>query len=353
MFVPFAHCHNIKIPILGKTENKKVTKMKKIIYLLVISLVLVCSCGEKEEKTGSIYGVITDKATGEPVRAAGVQLNTGTKKVTGDEGQYEFLELKVGDYTMQVTKTGYTDLVGYEIKVEAGKTTKGDVQIERLPAALRIVDDNRKDIDKLDFGSADSDITRSFNIFNESPEPLKWEITTTAVWISNVSKKSDVLNAGKTQGIIITIDRNKLNDGQSTTTIHVTSDNGNKALTVMAFKASPTVDYVILQAAGIMVQKTDITSGDINWTSARNLCENSIVGEYTDWRLPTLDELGTVWNERNKIGGFTTKYYWTSIKYNGGYDNQYYKMHFYNGSISYGTYSDGYNSRCRCVRSLP
>ena len=52
--------------------------MKKILTLLTIALSLVLinhSCKPKEEEPGSIYGIVTDKATGEPVKTAGVELS--------------------------------------------------------------------------------------------------------------------------------------------------------------------------------------------------------------------------------------------------------------------------------------
>ncbi|MDR2835037.1 MAG: carboxypeptidase-like regulatory domain-containing protein, partial [Bacteroidales bacterium] len=67
--------------------------MRKIIYLVLAATLVFSGC-KKDELSGGIYGVITDKATGEPIRNAGVQLNPlGTKTVTGSEGQYEFTEL--------------------------------------------------------------------------------------------------------------------------------------------------------------------------------------------------------------------------------------------------------------------
>jgi hypothetical protein len=209
--------------------------MKKIIYL-IMAVTLLCSCDKEDEaeKPGSIYGVITDKATGELVRAAGVQLNpTGTKTVTGNEGQYEFTELKAGSYSLQVTKTGYSDLTDYKITVTAGKTNKGDVQIEKLPPSLRVVNDKKQDIDTLDFGSAGPNKdSRSFSIFNDGPETLEWEITETTDWITEVSKTNGTLKAGATQSIIITIDREMLGGGEKTAPIHITSDNGSKTLMV-------------------------------------------------------------------------------------------------------------------------
>lgn len=323
--------------------------MKKILYPLV-TIVLLNGCAEKSELPGSVYGVVTDKATGELINAAGVQLHTGVKTVTGSEGRYEFAELPAGDYILQITKTGYTDLLNYKITANAGQSTQGDVQIEKLPAALRIVNDNREDIDRLDFGNAVSDIMRLFNIFNDSPEPLKWKITTAAAWIVGVSETEGTLNAGKTQGIIVTIDREQLLDGKNTTTIHVTSDNGNKTITITATKGEITNDYIEIQAAGIAVQKTDIGQG--NWTSVSSMCENSIVGGYTDWRLPTKDELTVLYNEKENIGGFESSTYWSSTIGTNYYGDSHYGVSFFNGNV-FVVYSDNDTYYARCVRTLP
>jgi hypothetical protein len=322
--------------------------MKRIIYFLVAAALLGGCAEEKEvEQRGSIYGVVTDKATGEVIRAAGVQLSTGVKTVTGNDGQYEFTELKAGEYTLQVSKTGYTELVGHKITVEPNKTAKGDVQMEKLPAALRIVNDNGKDIDKLDFGNAVSDITRMFNIFNDSPEPLEWKITAAATWIKDVSKTDGTLNAGKTQGVIITIDRESLLEGANVTTIHVTSDNGNKAVTIVAVKGDVLSNVVILTTTDLMVQKADIGQGD--WSTANSMCENSTLDGFTDWRLPTKAELAVLYNERNAIGGFQVEYYWSSTT-----DSYNYHWVQYFGIT--GGQSTQYNRNeelCRCVRTLP
>jgi hypothetical protein len=236
--------------------------MKKLIYL-ILAAAFVSGCVKKEKETesaGNIYGVITDKATGEPVRAAGVQLNpTGTNTVTGDEGQYEFADLKAGEYTLYVTKTGYSDLVNYRISVAGGKTNKGDVQLEKLPPSLRVVNDSKQDISELDFGSALSDVSRSFNIFNDGPESLEWQLTETAEWITGVSKSDGTLKAGATQAIIVTIDRDRLAGGANTTTIHVTSNNGSKQLTVQATNSMKLPTLNVLDVTNIRASSATFT----------------------------------------------------------------------------------------------
>ena len=221
---------------------------KSVISILLVLAVLafLVSCGGSEGsgsggsgnndsgETGSIYGIVTDKATGESIINAGVELQpVGLKTVTGSDGQFEFNEVVAGEYTLYVTKTGYVDQSS-SIVVESGKQSKGDVQLEKAPAALRIVDDAGNDIDELDFGGEVDDVSRSFNIFNDSSSAIDWEIIKSAKWIESVSKEGGELNAGATQGVIVNIDRSLLESGENTTTIHVTSNDGNKQLTVKA-----------------------------------------------------------------------------------------------------------------------
>ena len=224
--------------------------MKNLIisaYLVFAVLVFFVSCGGSEGsgsggtgdsnvtgETGSIYGVVTDKALGEPIINAGVELQpVGLKTVTGSDGQFEFNEVAIGTYTLYVTKTGYIDNSS-SITVNSGKQSKGDVQLEKAPAALRIVDDAGNDISEIDFGEKLDDVSRQFNIFNDGTEKLEWEISLSAKWIESVSKESGELNAGATQGVIVNIDRSQLESGENVTTIHVTSNDGNKQLTVKA-----------------------------------------------------------------------------------------------------------------------
>ena len=121
--------------------------MKKFLTLLTIALSLVLinhSCkpdnGEdefiqgSESGSGSIYGIVTDKVTGEPVKNANVQLRpTGETSLTGTDGRYEFLNIEDGNYSIKVSKNGYTNLIDdYVITVDGTKAMRRDVQIEKF-----------------------------------------------------------------------------------------------------------------------------------------------------------------------------------------------------------------------------
>ena len=263
--------------------------MKKIIYLLVGIVLfggLYYSCAP-EELPGSIYGTVVDKATGEPIKSAGVELSpSGLKTVTGSEGQFEFTELTPGKYTLLITKTGYIDGVSHTIEVKPGQQAKGDVQIEKLPPALKVVNDNREEIDSLDFGSAIDDVARSFSIFNDGTETLEWELTATADWIKSVSKTSGTLSAGATQSLIITIDRAKLSSGENKTTVHITSNSGSKQLVVIATNDFHVTTLNVLPVTDIK-STSAVLNGEIVEDGSPKYTERGFV--YAETTQPTID----------------------------------------------------------------
>ena len=264
--------------------------MKKSFYLL-LGLLLVCgiyqACVPDVELPGSIYGVVADKATGEPIKSAGVELSpSGLKTITGSEGQFEFTELDPGKYTLLITKTGYLDGVSSTIEVKAGQQAKGDVQIEKLPPALKVVDDNRQEISTLDFGSAEADVARSFSLFNDGTESLEWQITTTAEWIKSVSKIEGILSAGGTQSLVIIIDRTLLERGENTTTVHITSNNGTKQLTIIAM-GMQNATLNTLAATNIKTTSA-VLNGEILTDGNPKYSERGFV--YSESSMPTIND---------------------------------------------------------------
>ena len=210
--------------------------MKKLFYFLVSIVLLVglqLSCTQ-EELPGGVYGTVVDKESGEPIRSVGVELSPlGQKTVTGSDGQYEFVDVEAGTYNLFVTKTDYKEeSISFEVK--PGQKTKVDIQIVKLPPALKVLDDDRNEIKSLDFGADEGVVMLSFNILNDGAESISWKITKTSDWVKSISESSGVLQAGAIQPILVTIDRSLLSDVESTTILHVTSDYGSKQIEVRA-----------------------------------------------------------------------------------------------------------------------
>ncbi len=129
--------------------------MKKIILTLLIGITgfaVSCTSDEVEGNgSGSIYGVVTDSKTAEPVRSIGVELyrpfndwnsdytggNLLLKTVTYDDGHFEFDNLEPGSYELKIVADGYTD-AEYSVLVEPGRTARADMQVSKLQTYLTV-----------------------------------------------------------------------------------------------------------------------------------------------------------------------------------------------------------------------
>ena len=107
---------------------------------------------------------------------------------------------------------------------------------------------------------------------------------------------------------------------------YATSSKGTAYGEVVSFTTDDKSEYIIL--GNLMIQKQDL--GSANWSTANEMCTNSRIGGYSDWRLPTLSELAYMYTHREEIGGFTTGYYW-SLSYPSSSSSSSYCVDFSNG----------------------
>jgi hypothetical protein len=85
--------------------------MKRLLSTCIVLLCALAYSGCTKGEYGiyaTLYGVVVDHATAEPVSGASVVLSPGGKtKTTGSYGSYEFSDLDAAQYTITVQKTGY------------------------------------------------------------------------------------------------------------------------------------------------------------------------------------------------------------------------------------------------------
>lgn len=131
---------------------------------------------------------------------------------------------------------------------------------------------------------------------------------------------------------------------------YITNQNSTTYGEVKTFEIKP--DYYVLSVEGLMVQAEDISPGDkLRWDVAHEMCANSTVGGFDDWRMPTLQELLVVYLHKGEIGNFMTQtnsYYWSS----DSDDNVHFKcLNFYSGSLAGYYYNTNY-WYVRAVRTI-
>ncbi len=74
---------------------------------------------------------------------------------------------------------------------------------------------------------------------------------------------------------------------------------------------------------------TLIVSGCSSPGIAASICDDLVLNDYSDWFLPSEDELNQMYLQKAAIGGFASYYYWSSSEYSGGIA---WCQHFFNGS---------------------
>lgn len=97
-------------------------------------------------------------------------------------------------------------------------------------------------------------------------------------------------------------------------------------------------------ALGTGAANTAIVSAACGAGTAARLCADLVLGGYTDWYLPSRDELQKLYINRSSIGGFTTGYYWSSSE-NSATDAWY--LNFY-----YGFAGNSFKSNTYYVRAV-
>lgn len=252
--------------------------MKKFL-IGIVTLLLASSCVRDVNNSvelGGVSGVVADKTTGEPVPVVNVKLQeTGASTVTGSDGSFTFKDMESGQYTVLLSKEGYKDNKT-TVQVKGGITRDVHFLIERIPAVLTI------DREVLDFGDNYSNTTLSFSMVNKNYVDLDWEIKYNCRWIKEVDPQKSVtkLGFGKTQTVVVVIDRDALLAGDNETVIVVTTSDGASELKVKANG----------QPRRAPALNTEKTSGLTATTAVLN-------AEITDSGIPVYTERGFVLGE--------------------------------------------------------
>lgn len=241
---------------------------------------------EEEEKYGAIAGIVYDNNVGDPISVAQVKLSPGgNSTVTGTDGSFSFTNIEAGNYTVSVTKKGYSDGAN-NVSVVAGRRAECNILLTRIPAFVTA------DKDELDFGENQTLTTLSFNIVNSSYENLSWHIDydkSSTSFIVEVSPEKGTTQYGKTAAIVVKINREKLNSGKNESTIVVVSDNGDGSseVKVRAIGQEKAKASLNINSVTDITSSTAIVHGEITFVGAPAYTERGFV--YSTKENPTID----------------------------------------------------------------
>jgi hypothetical protein len=98
---------------------------------------------------------------------------------------------------------------------------------------------------------------------------------------------------------------------------------------------------------GLVASITDL--GEMDWNAAKTACDELILNGYSDWHLPSKEELNSVYVNMKQVGvgGFSNNFYWSST------ENDNYIAWFQNFNNGYQYYSTkGYPLYVRAIRAF-
>lgn len=184
----------------------------KFLGNLILSGVLLLSCSlfqsctkDEVETTGTIYGIVNDADTGEPLQGASVSLKPSGKTTnTGSDGSYEFQNMEPGQYTIQILKAGYKTNTK-PITVVAGEKAIGDMMLNKGDFSIRL------STAVLDFGSQSTSKTFTIQNIGTSGKSISWSVTKASPvdWLSVTPTRGTTASA-KESTVVVNIDREKI-----------------------------------------------------------------------------------------------------------------------------------------------
>ncbi|MGA7421510.1 MAG: carboxypeptidase-like regulatory domain-containing protein, partial [Candidatus Sulfotelmatobacter sp.] len=103
-------------------------------YLIVSTLLVFASSAARADVTGSITGVIRDRAqavvTGAKVTVTNVETNLSQATSSASDGSYHFLALPAGKYKVTATAAGFRTYVATDITVQVNDQLRIDITLQ-------------------------------------------------------------------------------------------------------------------------------------------------------------------------------------------------------------------------------
>lgn len=89
------------------------------------------------QNTGSITGMIVDKATQQPLEGASIKLDGTTQGAIADTaGKFRIASIPVKSYNLEISKVGYKTVVLYNIVINSGNENNYTIELEQVATAL-------------------------------------------------------------------------------------------------------------------------------------------------------------------------------------------------------------------------
>ena len=318
--------------------------MKKVLNIAFIAAIIMCglsSCKKSTNGIATYYGVVINEYTNAPLKGANVKITNGDKihvlTKTSDDGSFS-VEVRLpqidNDYYILIDgdrieskKVAFpafgngsydvgTIVVKGPTKVPSVETSIIRVDSKNLVFCEgKVVDIGEAPVTErgICWGTSTPTINNKKVTCGDGIGGFSTSITVTNVHSQNLYFRAYATNEhGTAYGETVMVDhRNPYN-------LYKLEDQGVSYLVLPYDLASASMAYSVLSD-----------------NEAYKSCANLVAYDYEDWELPTLPVLQLMYNNKDKIGGFSMGGYWSSTK--SDYHSDYFYVWFENGHVYHST----------------
>ena len=272
----------------------KKIKFSRELFFIISSLLIGCNENDVALKSGTIYGIVTDAVSGEPLRGVGITVTPGGyTSVTGNEGQYEFQDIEEGTYSVQFEKTGHITN-SRQVIVVAGKTARGDCLLTQEIIGMTL------DVSELNFGTMHNSLVFKIENTNIS-KPVSWQASNIPTYLT-LSSSSGTIGIGKSASVVVQLSRNLITENTSSHII-LSSEGGSISILIsvnLAVEASVrTLSATNITSSSAQIEGRILADGTPPITE-RGFC-------YSTDRFPTIN------NSRIPVTGIGAGSYSTTL----------------------------------------
>ncbi len=163
--------------------------------------------------TGKIKGVVTDKATGDPLPGASVQIE-GTKMgaVTGPDGDFLIMLVPPGKHNLKISTIGYSTVVVENVDVITDVTTQQDVALQSSVTDLDKVIKVSAKADRIERFETSSKTTLSAESISKMPVKNVDELLQQTAGVVTTNEGEIIIRGGRAGEVAYIVDGVSIED---------------------------------------------------------------------------------------------------------------------------------------------
>lgn len=260
--------------------------MKKIILsllLIIVAVLIGCEPIEEPEVFGSIYGIVSDSQSGQPIANAEITLSPGNEStISGSTGRFEFKDLDAGQYKVSVQAEGY-EFNNKQVTVVPGERVSCDI-------SLIAKDGLKVEPSSLNFESIHTHL--SVSITNIGGAEVAWQLDLQNVnWLS-ANPKSGRIASKKVQTIVFSVNRDYVSSEKSVV-LNLTSNGNSYPIAISCLPKGTSKGELTLNKTSINFGETS-SEEELELKNTGTAAVNWQLKDVVSTSISLSDSLGTI-----------------------------------------------------------